>query len=321
MGCRREKKGRFTMAFCKYCGSPLAEGQICGCPQAQAEAQAAGAVPTPPPAAPQQVPPQQVPPQQVPPQQPVYQQAPQQQVPPQYQQPNPNYQYPPQQPPKQPGENPFSVIGPFIKDYFKAPVAACQKLTQNKKFAASLVMMAIQAVVCGLMFFFLLNKMLTSEFELLGQTVFDMEGSGLGAPFFLCLVAGFVMSALSNAAYALVIFCLAKIGKSSCSYVDALTFWGGHSPLVVAGQLLSIILCLLNLGLGLVCMILCGALTWVLLVYTTDSLVPGSGNKIAIVILTVVFAIVAAFVVGWLSSTIFAKPISDEIVRSVYSRW
>ncbi len=72
------------MKFCKYCGSPLEDGQVCSCPAAQQAAAAAQ------------------------PQQPVYQQ-------PQYQQPvyqQPVYQQPPVQPAPAPVMAPTKPEGP-----------------------------------------------------------------------------------------------------------------------------------------------------------------------------------------------------------------
>ena len=117
------------MAFCKYCGSQIPDGGVCGCPQAQAAA-AAASQPAPQPvpqAAPQPAP--QVAPQPVPQPASQYQQAPQYQQVPQGYQPYPA--------PVPAGPNAFGEAFKQFGTFFTKPFALITDAVSGKIPTAS----------------------------------------------------------------------------------------------------------------------------------------------------------------------------------------
>ena len=174
-------------AFCKYCGKPLQDGEICTCPQAQAEAARMYQGQQPPQGYQQppqgcQQPPQgyQLPPQgcQQPPQ--GYQQPPQscQQPPQGYQQPPQGCQQPPQdyrQPQQPTAPNPVAValrkVVPYLKSYFTAPVSAARDLMTQKDIALAAVLLCVQAIAGGLLLFSMVGSYLKNLPVVIGTPV------------------------------------------------------------------------------------------------------------------------------------------------------
>lgn len=118
------------MAFCKYCGSPLEEGQVCTCPQAQQAAQQ-----------PQQ-PQAPVPPQQS--QQPIQ----------------------PQQP-RQPGLFGTSMkkLGPTLAQYFKDPGQAARAAVADDNWILALFFTVVRVLAMGLACFGLFQGLVGKYME------------------------------------------------------------------------------------------------------------------------------------------------------------
>ena len=239
--------------FCKYCGKPLQDGEICTCPQAQAEAaqQYQG-----------QQPGYQQPPQGY--QQPGYQQLPQgyqqpgyQQPPQGYQSPQGGYQPPQGYQPQQPaGPNPFVAglqrIPSFLGNYLKAPVSAVQSLVNSKDVVVAGVLLCVQVLICGLLLFSALNSVDNTMYGdgeskmaavlALGLAAVNEDLRSLKDPSFpMSLLMGILIAMICLAVYVLIIFAAAKIAGSKATFTDALVAAGGHSLCVTVLLLLSFI--------------------------------------------------------------------------------
>lgn len=259
--------------FCKHCGAQLADGQICSCPQAQAEAA--------------QQPPQQQPPQQsqqppvnnnyYPPQQPPqggYYQPPQpSQQPGGYQQPGGGYQMPAVPPVvKQAAGN----VAPFFKTYFRAPVEAAQVLMGRKDLPLAIMLLAIQAVVSGLVLFSALSKLTSMILDAAGGG-FGFGGPSISPSFLVSLLSGAVFSLVCAVAFSAILFGIAKIMKSNVSFPDALIASGANSIFVTVllaasfvGFILSIKLGFVFLGAAVVAWIVMGVPTAQAITPTAD---------------------------------------------------
>ena len=250
---RRERCVKNMASFCKYCGKALQDGEICSCPQAQAEAaqQYQSQQPQQPPQGGYQQPPQgyQQPPQgyQQPPQG-GYQQPPQGYQPPQggYQQPTPGGY--PQQPA---APNPFVIalqkILPYLKSYVKAPVSTAQSLIAQRDMVFAGVLLGIQAIASGLFLFGILQGLCNTI-----NMVSGIGGVSFGASFFMSLIFGILAGAGAILVYVVLLFAMAKIVGSGCTFVDAMVASAAHVPFVCVLLLLSFLLLLLFMPLGLI---------------------------------------------------------------------
>ena len=284
--------------FCKYCGKALQDGEVCTCPQAQAEAaqQYQGQ--------PQQPPQGGYDPQGYQPPQGGYQpqQDPQGYQPPQggydpqgYQPPQGGYQpqqgpqgyqppqggYPPQQgpqgyQPQQPaGPNPFVLglkrIPSFLQAYLKAPVSAVHSLTGAKDIVVSCVLLAVQAIISGLLLFSFLYSAVSAALGVFGSFY-----RYVGPPFFTSFLIGLLIAVISVAIYVVVVFGVSKILGSRAGFVEALVASGGHSVYVTALLLLSFITFFLATWLGAIFFAI-AMLVWVMLaVPTTQTITPNA---------------------------------------------
>ena len=259
--------------FCKYCGKALQDGEICSCPQAQAEAA-------------QQ-----------------YQSQQPQQPPQGYQQPpQGGYQMPPQgyQPPQQPaGPNPVVValqkILPYLQSYFKAPVSAAQDLLARKDMIFAAVLLCVQIIVGGLLTFSCVGSYLSNIQLVMGgaeviavgpyygdamETIMDLEDAevvkGFSANFFMSLIFGVLATAAVIAIFILIAFAVSKISGSGCSIQDVVIAAAAHSPLVTVLLLLSFICFFFLLPLGVI-FLLAAMLAWmVLAIPTLQALAPNA---------------------------------------------
>lgn len=301
---RKKRKVCRDMAnFCKYCGKALQDGEICSCPQAQAEAaqQYQGQQPQQPPQGYQlpqgyQQPPQdyQQPPQGYQPQQPPqgYQQPPQgyqpQQPPQGYQQPPQGYQ--PQQPPQgyqqppqgyQPQQpaapNPFVTalqkILPYLKSYVSSPVIAAQDFIDQKDLIFAGILIGIQAIVSGLALFGILQGLCNAV-----NGVAGILGAKMGASIPMSLIFGILAGVLAMAIFIVIVFAVAKICGSGCTFVDAVLAAVSHTPFVIVLLLASFLLFLLFLPLGAI-LFLTAMLSWIVLaIPTAQALIPNASQ-------------------------------------------
>ena len=308
-------------SFCKYCGKALQDGEICSCPQAQAEA--AQQYQGQPPQGGYQQPPQggyQQPPQggyQQPPQG-GYQQPPQggYQQPPQggYQQPpQGGYQQPPQggypQPPQQPAApNPFVIalkkLLPYLQSYIKSPAAAAQEaLGQNDMIFAG-ILMGIQAIAAALVAFSFLNAVCGSLVSMISGGLGGIGVSvSIGPSFLMSLVFGILAGAAAIFLQVLVVFAVTKIMGVNRTFPEIMMICAAHSPFVTVFLLASFVLFFIYMPLGSI--FLMGAMvTWIMLsVLCLQTLVPGASQGkfwICAILGALVTLLVGCWLVTWL---------------------
>ena len=313
--------------LCKYCGRVLQDGEICTCPQAQAEAA-------------QQYQGYQQPPQggyQQPPQ--GYQQGYQQpsqgyQQPPQgYQQPPQGYQQGYQQPPQgyqQPaGPNPvgaaFQKLIPYLKTYIKVPVSAAQNLVAQKDMVLAAVMLCIQIIVSGLLLFSMVGSYLNHFGTVYAGTTAvvikpfmgsdlteDLKDSleksfgylgdeaKLSASIPMSLIFGILAAAAAIAIFVLVVFAVSKIAGSNCSIQDAVISSAAHTPFVTILLLLSFICFLFSFQAGLF-FLLASVLVWMVLAIPTLQVLAPNAPQGKFWICTIA-GILAALLIGGLAA-------------------
>ena len=288
--------------FCKYCGTQLEDGQVCGCPQAQAEA-----------AAQQPVQPQQ--PQQQPPQQQYAQPQPEQPPQQQYAQPQQQpYQQPAPAAPRAPSPVgiAFKNLGPFLKAYFQSPVNAARTAVQQGDMILSIILLSIQAIVVGLMMF----PLALTRFGFRG--VLGSFGRGLpggvsiALSFFISLFLGILLAAICVMILTLLIFAMAKIMKSACSFKDILIGCGAHSVFVTALYVLAFLFFFVHMQAGML-FLTAAALTWVVLsVSVIQELIP-STEKGTFWLCTIAVVLITYLVGYWLGS--FCANLPVTVVR------
>ena len=304
---RKDGKGVENMAkFCKYCGTPLQDGEICTCPQARAEAarQSQGQPP-----------------------QGGFQQPPQGgfQQPPQggfQQPPQGGFQQPPrggfQQPPQQPaGPNPFVLalqkLLPYIQSYVRAPVSAAQELLGQNDMIFAGILLGIQVIVAALG----LLSLLGSVCGALGEFIAGMMGLGslgavasfsIGPSIPMTLIFGILAGAAAVAVHVAIVFAVTKLLGVNRTFPEALVICGAHSPLVTALLLVAFILNLLYLPLALVCF-LAAMLTWIVLsVLSLQTLAPAAGQS-KFWISAIAGALAALLIGGWASWFLGSKSV------------
>ncbi len=213
--------------FCKYCGSPLEEGQVCGCPGAQAAVQAA--------AAPQAAP--QAPTQPAAPQAPVATAA-----------------------PKAPGKAAalFNDLKDVLLANLKGPAQAEEKLLASPfKYALSGMMAGLNFLVI----FFLLWRVLAS---LVGSVV-GAAGAfiKIGYPILPMLVSALAIVVLFVGLYGGALFLKGKLAKVNIDILDALVVAGGYTLIPSALLIVAILMSFLSLVL---CLVFVVAAIWVWLI-------------------------------------------------------
>ena len=181
-----------------------------------------------------------------------------------YQQSGPQqgYQQPgPQQPPR-PSAAAAAMGGlvPFLKAYIASPINAAKQLMAKRDMVTAIILLAIQAIVSGLVIFSLLSKICS----VISDIVFAGMGlSGLGSlasaalpsvgpSFIMSLIWGIVASVVAIAVFVVVVFGVAKLMKANCTIQDVLTLCGAHSLFVTALLFVSFILFFLSLQLGII---------------------------------------------------------------------
>ena len=261
------------MAFCKYCGTQLQEGQLCGCEKAVA-ARTVVETPVAPvqQAAPQQQPVYQQPVyQQAPQGQPVYQQAPQgqpmyQQAPqgqPMYQQApqgQPMYQQAPQgqpmyqqapypypypQAPK--GPNPFQIMWTGFIGVWKKPTDGAVDFVKKGTMAAAFILMGIQALLSGFLALAQLGKIEATVKDAMGPMLsWYGEKLDLGLPygkmFLICLLISLAVSGL----YIGALIAGIKIFKGTETVKEAINITALRCMAAIPFTLLAIVFTLFN---------------------------------------------------------------------------
>lgn len=267
--------------FCKYCGAQLEEGQTCTCPQAQAEAA-------------QQAAPQQTAPQQAAPQQ----------------------QYAPQAAPAAPSPvgAAFKNLVPFLKAYVASPVNATRAAVGQNDLILSIILLAIQAIVSGLVLFSFLAKVcgtvkdlvitvmgLTGGFS--GGSLFG-TGPSIDASFLMCLIYGILIAVVAIVIFALLVFAVAKIMKSNCTFKTALIACGANSLFVTALLVLTFLLFFLSIRIGIV-LLIAALIAWVATGVISAQAITPATEQGKFWMLYIVAALITLLVAGFIGSKFF----------------
>ena len=289
--------------FCKYCGKALQDGEICTCPQAQAEAA-------------QQ-----------------YQGQPPQQDPQGYQpQEGPFQGYQPQQPPQGPqgyqpsyqpqpaAPSPVAVglkkIPDFLKSYIQAPVSAVQSLVNAKDVVVAGALLVVQVIVCGLLLISILSSMVESSGSvvagLLALVMINVDSSMYfaGDPnLAIGMLMGMLMALIAVAIYVVVIFAAAKISGSQITITDAVVAAGGHSLCVTALLLLSFIAFFIMFDLGAI-LFAAAMLFWIVLTGPAIQSIasPNATKEGSLWLCTALGVAIVVIVCGWIFSRMIVVP-------------
>ena len=242
------------MAFCKYCGTQLAEGQTCACPQAQAAAQAA----------------------QQPPQQPQW-----------------TGQQPPQQPPQQPTQqqweaqqqaaaqaaarqqqwaaaqakavNAAKSVRPYLGEYFSSPSQAIRNVIQRDHLSLAVSLTIIRALALFLALYRLTQGLVDWMVALSGGLT---SGIKISVPILSFLLYGSLMALACMALFILLVFLMVKLqhGTASLRAVYEASAANGilTSMLLLAACLISFVslrYCLLVLCMSCIVWLISGVLT------------------------------------------------------------
>ena len=303
--------------FCKYCGRTLQDGEICTCPQAQAEAA--------------QMYQGQQPPQgyQQPPQ--GYQQG--------YQQPPQGYQQPAA--PKPAGAA-FQKIVPYLKSYIKAPVSTAQGLIAQKDIVFAAIMLCIQAVAGGLLMFsfvgsYLKNlgaallapalvsfkllsggKVYSQITELAADLMDEVADSELSVKFSasipMSLIFGILAAVVAIAVFVLVAFAICRIVGSKCSIQDVAVAAAAHSPIVTVLLLVSFLFFLFFMPLG-VCFLALAMLAWMILAVPTLLALAPSASQDKFWACTIVGILLTLLVGGFAVHTFGSMAVGHATVK------
>lgn len=191
--------------FCKHCGTPLEEGQVCSCPQAQAELAAPAAAPAPEAAAP------------------VATAA----------------------PAAAPAGNGFvKKLLDTLKGYWKAPKEAAAAVAEDKQGMAIAGVFAGVNFLAMFFFLWRIIGMVMSTFTGDSDVDMDelMEYLEIELPIFPMLLAGLAIAVIGIAATALVIFIAAKINKQTVDLKKQIVIEAVHSVIPTALVVVGIIL-------------------------------------------------------------------------------
>ena len=173
-----------------------------------------------------------------------------------YQQPGPQggYQQQPQQPQRpSAAATAFSGLVPYLKSYLASPITAAKELAAKRDMATAIILLAIQAIVSGLVIFSVFSKIcgMVKDLMALGMGS-DMMGVRIGPSFIMSLIWGIVAAAVAIAVFVVVVFAVLKLMQVNCTIQDVLVLCGAHSLFVTALLLISFILFFLNIWLGLI---------------------------------------------------------------------
>lgn len=259
--------------FCQYCGTQLQDGQVCSCPQAQADAaqpqpeavpqpQAAVAAPSPFGAA---------------------------------------------------FKNLLPLCRAYLRSPVDATRAAIDRkdlilpviLLVIQAIVAGLVIFSFLSKVCAT-----IENIVLLAMGFIGGYSSGLFSSGpsVSASFIMCLIFGILAAIIAIVVFAALIFGTAKIMKSDCSFQDVLIACGVNSLFVTVLLLLSFILFFVSVMLGIILFML-AMLTWVIMgVLTAQAVTPGTEQG-RFWMLYIVAVLVALLIGGWISSKFFGMSI------------
>lgn len=247
------------MAFCKYCGTPLLEGEECTCEKAVAAKANAGAQQAPQQGY-QQASQQQY---QQAPQQP-YQQAPQQGYQQQYQQaPQQGYQQPYQQAPQQGGvdynelmNKGQEMVGGLFQQFlkiWKKPADENKVFVKRANMVEGLIFMGIQALLSGILVLALFSKVNSMINSTLGSLMglAGMGSASIGLPYAKGFFFVFFMSVLASGLNIGLTCLVFMIMKAKMDVKEIINFAALRSVAAIPFTLVAIVFSLLNMTWGL----------------------------------------------------------------------
>ena len=245
------------MAFCKYCGATLEEGQTCTCEKAQAAAQqATQAEPV---AAAQQ---------------PQAEQAATSQTAQQAQ----------QAASAAAGTAVAAAksIIPYAKEYFVNPGKAVRQVVEQDNMTLAIVLTVVRVLAMGLAVYGLLRKICSAVMDtmlsamglagaLTGSGLSGAAGTSISASFLGSLLWGIIMALIGMALFILMIFALVKIQKGSVSIKAIYEASAANGILTSALLLVAFILSFLSINLCIAFLALAG-ISWMIMGVLTAQL-------------------------------------------------
>lgn len=221
------------MAFCRYCGASLAEGQTCTCPQSQAGQQS------------------------TPVQQPVYQQ-------PVYQQPSATQQQAAAT--AQAAQEAAKNIGSYLKDYFADANQAVRTVVEQDNLTFAIILTVIRALAMGLAVYGLLRKAcaiaLQTAMMATGGFGMEMISTRIEAPLVGSLLYGALIGLAGMALYILMVFVLMKLQKGGASLRAVYEASAANGILPTALLLLVFLTSFVSMPFAILCLVL-ASLSWV----------------------------------------------------------
>ena len=251
------------MAFCKYCGAALEEGQTCTCEKAQAAAQ-------------QNAQPAQTQPVQAQPEQTTSSQTAKQA----------------QQAASAATATAVAAaksVKPYLTEYFVNPAKAVRQVVEQDNLTMAIALTVIRFLAMGLAVYGLLRKICSSVMNvamsamgvagaLPGGDFSGAAGTGISAPFFGSILWGGIMAIVGMALFILMVFALVKIQKGSVSIKAIFEASAANGILTSALLLVAFIVsflsvswCIAFLLLSCISWMICGVLTAQLLCQDNSS--------------------------------------------------
>lgn len=259
-----KEKRLSVMSFCKYCGSQLADGQLCSCEKARAARQAA---------------------------------ASQTASTPQFQQTAPNPQFQQAAPNPQLGQakqaaaqaqtkvlNATKNVTPFLQSYFKNPVQAIRGVIEQDNLTMAITLTVIRALTMSLAIFGVLHSLCKfiqkTAMQSMGGFNLDNIGAGvkISAPILESLLYGILIAVIGMALFVLLLFVMVKIQKGTMSIRAIYEASACNGILTSLLLLLTFIFSLFSIQAALVFVAL-SLLSWVVFGILTAQIVCPNSNS------------------------------------------
>lgn len=283
------------MAFCRYCGASLAEGQTCTCPQSQAGQQST--------------------PVQQPVQQPVYQQ------PAQPQQPSATQQQAAAT--AQAAQEAAKNIGSYLKDYFSDANQAVRTVVAQDNLTFAIILTVIRALAMGLAVYGLLRKACAIALQTAMMTAGafsspSLFSTSIKAPLMGSLLYGALMGVAGMALYILMVFALMKLQKGTASLRAVYEASAANGILPTALLLLVFLTSFVSMPLAIVCLILAG-LSWVVCGVLTAQLLCADNVSGKFWVLYFVGVVLVFWASGYIMPNLFLNAVGGISVSSAGS--
>lgn len=271
------------MAFCKFCGTQLAEGQVCSCPQAQAAARAA-AQPVQPgqPMNTQQLTPEQ----QAAIQQAAAQRAAAQQA---------------AAAKAAAVQNTVTAaakgIVPYLKEYWTTPVQALQRVAQQNNMMLAVTMTIIRALALGLLVFGLLSNVCGMAMAAMFSYGGASAGNGIAPSILWSLIYGILIGVIGMALFIIVAFAMVKIQHGTASILNVYEVSAANGVYTTALLVLAMVFSFFSLQFSMIFLAL-SLISWIISgVLTVQTVSPGTNTGLFWVLYLV--GVVLIIVVGF----------------------